>query len=73
MNEIKLDDYRTLYVAQSLNYYVITYKNTKNGIVAPMTHDMSLRLLGKSYPYIFHKREDAEKIMEGIYFDLKNK
>lgn len=73
MKEIKIDDYNTLYITQTLNYFVITYKNTKDETTSPMTHNISIKVLGKSYPYLFTNKEDAENIMQKIYEDLKNK
>lgn len=32
---VRIDNYRSLYVAESLNGYVIVYKNTFKGITAP--------------------------------------
>ena len=48
---VRIDNYRSLYVAESLNGYVIVYKNTFKGITAPFTKEMCLAMFGKSVEY----------------------
>lgn len=57
---VRIDNYRSLYVAESLNGYVIVYKNTFKGITAPFTKEMCMAMFGKSVEYHHQSRANAK-------------
>lgn len=63
---VRIDNYRSLYVAESLNGYVIVYKNTFKGITAPFTKEMCLAMFGKSVEYHHQSRANAEDALMKI-------
>ena len=63
---VRIDNYRSLYVAESLNGYVIVYKNTFKGITAPFTKEMCMAMFGKSVEYHHQSRANAEDALMKI-------
>ena len=57
---VRIDNYRSLYVAESLNGYVIAYKNTFKGITAPFTKEMCMAMFGKSVEYHHQSSANAK-------------
>lgn len=71
--QITIDKYRSLYTAQSLNGYVIVYKNSYKGIEAPFIKAMSRIMLKQEFEYFFPTLELAENTLREIENFLKSK
>jgi hypothetical protein len=70
---LTIDKYRSLYVAKSLNGYVLVYSNSYKGITAPFTKDMSRQMFGTEFEYFFQTLEQANEGLKEIKIFLANK
>lgn len=63
---LTIDKYRSLYVARSLNGYVLVYENTYKNIVAPFTKDMSSQMFQREFEYTFPTMDKANEQLQEI-------
>lgn len=70
---IEIDKYRSLSTAKALNGYVIVYKNSYKGIVAPFTKAMSMQMYKQEFEYFFPTLELAEQTLQEIKNFIKSK
>lgn len=63
---IQIDKYRSIYVAKSLNGYVLVYSNSYKGIIAPFTKDMSSMMFQREFEYIFPTLDKANEQLQEI-------
>ena len=63
---IQIDKYRSIYVAQRLNGYVLVYSNSYKGITAPFTKDMSSMMFQREFEYTFPTLDKANEQLQEI-------
>jgi hypothetical protein len=63
---LTIDKYRSLYVARSLNGYVLVYSNSYKGITAPFTKDMSSQMFHREFEYTFSTLDKANEQLQEI-------
>ena len=63
---LTIDKYRSLYVAKSLNGYVLVYSNSYKGITAPFTKDMSSMMFQREFEYVFPTLDKANEQLQEI-------
>lgn len=71
--KIEIDKYRRLYVAKSLNGYVLVYSNSYKGITAPFTKDMSSQMFQREFEYTFPTLDKANEQLQEIEIFLSER